>query len=99
MLLGKTDHQKIKKFVEKKQRAINQVVPKKVFAWLPVRVENQQLAWLQKVWRVGYDISTVCKMKYKYFLTKESALQASLSFNASPGYIYREEVLKCLNQV
>lgn len=98
MLFGKTKEQRVKEYAEREQRVLDLVVPHEVYAWLPVPIENGQIAWLQNVWCIAHDIKVLGnKSKFRYYSNRESALQDSLLLNTNG--IYRGEVLKRLSKL
>ncbi len=65
-----------------RERLLDLMIPHQKAAWLPVRLHSGQRAWLQKVWRIGYDFD-LAKMtcRHESFATEKEALDHSLSVN------------------
>ena len=98
MLFGKTKEQRVKEYAEREQRVLDLVVPHEVYAWLPVQLENEQIAWFEKVWRIAHDIKIHGnKSKFRYYSNRDNALQDSELLNTNG--VYRSEVLKRLSKV
>ena len=88
MLIG-TDYKKKSLKREKwLQKQYDLMIPHQVFAWFPIKMETGQYAWLQRVWRIGYNYSALKgRPVFVHYLNREEALRQSRSLN----YYYGSE--------
>jgi len=82
MRLGKTWKRRYADAQVCNEKIFDQMVPRIVFAWKPVPLNNGQWIWLEKVWRHAEIISGLgYHIQYYYFLTQEEALKHSRQLN------------------
>lgn len=87
MRLGKTWKQRYADTQTSNEKLFDEMVPKKVFAWKPIRIDTGQWIWLESIWRHAEIISGLgyCA-RYYYFTTKEEALTHSKQINSRGPY-------------
>ena len=82
MRLGKTWKQRYAIMQADNEKIFDQMVPKKVFIWRPIQIENGQWVWLETMWRHAEIISGLgYHTRYYYFVTQEEALKHSRQLN------------------
>lgn len=97
MKIGKNRTERLEEYQKEYEKAIAHVVPRKVFAWLPVQVENGQWVWLESVWKFAYDFSTLTFLpKFWYYTDKDEAIKKSIERNVECRPWYWQDARKQL---
>jgi hypothetical protein len=82
MRLGKTWKQRSAIVQTNNEKLFDEMIPKKVFAWKPVPINNGQWIWLEYLWRYAEILSGIgYATQYYYFLSQEEALKHSRQLN------------------
>jgi len=82
VLIGQDKYAKFNIENKKREKLFNQMIPCQVFALLPIKLENEQWAWLQNVWRFTHFKSAVDKdVTYVYTLTEKAAWDLTRNYH------------------
>lgn len=88
MTFGKTHAQIEEEQRKAYEKAYRQVIPHVVFLWLPKRLIDNRICWLQTAWRFNINIGNRLGPVpvYRYILNQEQAINSSRSWNGTEQY-------------